>query len=178
MAFGLLLVRMVVGLLFAGHGVQKLFGWFGGPGREGAEAFLRSLRYRWGRGMAIAHGATETVAGALLALGFLTPLASAMVIGVMLNAIVVVHLPKGVWNTQGGFELPLVYAAAAAGLTFVGPGAWSIDRLIGFSPGPVASGLGAIALGVVAGLIALATRAPAREAAAGRAEGRDEREAA
>jgi putative oxidoreductase len=82
----------------------------------------------------------------------------AAIIGVMGNATVAMHLRNGLWNSNGGYELPLVYATVAAGLAFAGPGRWSVDRLIGFAPEPVMAGLGAIALGVVAGVIALATR--------------------
>jgi putative oxidoreductase len=158
MAIGLLVLRVIVGLLFVGHGTQKLFGWFGGHGPEGTATFLGSLGYRPSRRMALVAGVTETLAGAMLALGFLTPVASAAIIGVMVNATVAMHLRNGLWNSNGGYELPLVYATVAAGLAFAGPGRWSVDRLIGFAPEPVLAGVGAIALGVVAGVIALATR--------------------
>ena len=83
MDVGLLLLRLVVGALFVGHGTQKLFGWFGGHGPEGTGGFMHSLGYRPGRRAAMLAGAAETTAGALLVLGFLTPLASAIVVGVI-----------------------------------------------------------------------------------------------
>jgi putative oxidoreductase len=155
---GLLLLRIVVGALFVGHGTQKLFGWFGGHGPEGTGKFLGSLGYSPERPAAYLAGGAETTGGALLLLGFLTPLGSAMIIGVMVNASIAVHLPKGLWNSEGGFELPLVYATAAAALAFSGPGRYSIDRAIGWDLAGVWYGIGAIALGLVAAGFALVWR--------------------
>jgi putative oxidoreductase len=90
---GLLILRLVVGVLFVGHGAQKLFGWFGGHGREGTGSFFESLGLRPGR---------------LIALGLLTPVAPALLIAVMSVAVATVHWSKGVWATGGGFEYNLV----------------------------------------------------------------------
>lgn len=70
----------------------------------------------------------------MLTLGFLTPLGCAAIIGVMLNAIVSVHWPKGIWATNGGFEFPLTLAIVAAGIAFTGPGRVSVDRALGLTP--------------------------------------------
>ena len=83
---------------------------------------MQSLGYRNGRAAAVLAGLTEAVSGLMLVLGFLTPLTAAGIVGVMLTAIAAVHLRNGLWNTSGGIELPLVYAAAAAALGFTGPG--------------------------------------------------------
>ena len=160
MAVGLLILRGVVGALVAGHGAQKLFGLFGGDGIEGTAGFMESLRYRNGRVAAIAAGVAETVGGLLLILGFLTPLAAAAIIGVMLAAIATVHVRKGLWNTSGGMELPLVYAIVALALGFTGAGAFSVDRLLGLDLAGPAYGAVALVLGVFAGLYALAVRRP------------------
>jgi putative oxidoreductase len=152
MNLGLLIVRLVVGGLFFGHGTQKLFGWFDGHGLEGTGGFMESLGYTPGKRMAILAGATEAAGGAMLVLGLLTPLAAAMIIGVMVNAMIAVHAQNGVWNTGGGVELPLVYCAVVAGLAFVGPGSISIDNAIGLSITGVWYGLVAIALGVITGV--------------------------
>ena len=152
MNIGLLVLRLVVGGLFYGHGTQKLFGWFQGHGPDGTGGFLESLGYRPGRPMAIVAGATEAGAGMLLILGLFTPLAAAMIVGVMINATMAVHAGKGVWNSNGGYELPLVMSAAAACLAYVGPGSISVDRFIG---GPFQSylyGTAAIALGIIVGI--------------------------
>ena len=152
MSIGLLILRVVMGALFFGHGTQKLFGWFQGSGPEGTGGFFESLGYRPGKPMAIAAGVTEGSAGGLLILGALTPLAAAMIIGVMINAALSVHARNGVWNSNGGYELPLVFGAAAACLAFVGPGSVSVDHMIG---GPFQSylyGSAAVALGVIVGI--------------------------
>jgi putative oxidoreductase len=83
---GLLILRVVLGVALIGHGTQKLFGWFGGHGRRRTGAFFELLGYRPGALFAIIAGLSETGAGVLLAMGFLTPLAGAAVVGVMLNA--------------------------------------------------------------------------------------------
>src|SRR5205814_2724562 len=87
MSYGILLLRVVVGLAFVGHGTQKLFGWFGGYGPKGTGGFFASQGYRAGVLMAIAAGLAEAAGGTLLALGFVTPLARALLATVMVNAI-------------------------------------------------------------------------------------------
>jgi putative oxidoreductase len=166
MSIGLLILRGAVGVLFIGHGTQKLFGWFGGGGLRRTGPFFESQDYRPGRVMALLAGLAETGAGFLLVLGLFTPLAAAGVIGVMLNAGVAVHARNGVWNAAGGFELPLTNAAVATAIAFTGPGRYSIGNLIGFSPDPVASGLFALVLGVVSGIVLLGMRQAAPAALA------------
>ena len=113
MEYGLLLLRLVVGLLFAGHGAQKLFGWFGGGGPQGTTAFFSALGYRMPAAMAIVAGLSELGGGLMLATGFLTPLASFLLATVMLNAIATVVFPKGFF---GGYEFELTLAAVAIAL--------------------------------------------------------------
>jgi putative oxidoreductase len=161
MSIGMLILRLAVGLLFVGHGTQKLFGWFGGGGPDRTAGMFESLGYRPARPMAITGGLAETFGGLSLALGFLTPLGAAAIIGMMLNATLSVHLKNGIWNTKGGFELPLTNAAVATALAFGGPGKISLDYLIGFTPGDVVSGLLAVLLGGVIGLVVYASRRPA-----------------
>jgi len=150
MTVGLLVIRAVLGLLLVGHGVQKLFGWFGGQGLTGTAAFFDSVGYRPGRRMAILAGLSEVMGGALLALGMLTPLGAAIVIGVMVAA-VAVHVPNGLWVSNGGYETPLFYAVTAVGLGFTGPGSISFDQLLGLS-WPWHYGVSASALGLVVAL--------------------------
>ena len=160
MDFGLLVLRLVVGALFIGHGTQKLLGWFGGYGLEGTGGFMETLGYRPGKRYAVLGGISEAGGGLLLVLGLLTPLAAAMIIGVMINATLAVHAEKGVWNTNGGYELPLAFGAAAACLAYVGPGSVSADRLLG---GPFMSylyGSAAVALGVITGVAVHSLRRP------------------
>ncbi len=130
MGIGRVALRATVGGLFVGHGLQKLRGSFGGPGMAGTEAMMDSLRMHPPRVHAAAAGWTETVAGAMLAVGALTPAASAGLIGVMTTAIRKVHAPTGVWNTDGGWEFNAVMIAAAAALAEE-PGRGSVDAIFG-----------------------------------------------
>ena len=129
MSYGLLLLRLVVGLAFVGHGTQKLFGWLGGYGPQGTGGFMASQGYRAGVAMAVAAGLLETVGGGLLALGFATPLAGALLAIVMINAIASVTFKRGFML---GSELEIAYLTVAVSLAAVGPGRFSIDRAIGW----------------------------------------------
>ena len=165
---GLLLLRLVVGLLLAGHGSQKLFGMFGGHGLDGTGGFFHSVGFRPGRQKAVVAGLAELSGGLLLAIGLLTPLAAAAVIGTMAVA-ASVHVSKGLWGQNGGYELPLVYAAVAAVLAFTGPGSASLDNLLGIDDwSGVAAGVLAVAAGLLGALVVIsgARRALASEAPA------------
>ena len=164
MDLGLLVLRLLLGLLIAGHGAQKLFGLFGGHGLAGTGAFFESLGFRPGRTMAMIAGATELGAGLLLALGLFTPLAGAGVIGTLLVA-GSIHAGKGLWATEGGYELPLVYAVLGAVLALTGAGAFSLDAVLGLSWSSLAS-FGAIALGLVSGALVIAVSRKAAPVAA------------
>jgi putative oxidoreductase len=153
-----LILRLVVGLVFIGHGTQKLFGWFGGGGPQGTGGFFEKLGYRPGVPMAVIGGLSEAGGGVLIASGFLTPLGSAAIIGMMTSATLSVHLPKGFWNTNGGYEFPLTLATIGAALAFAGPSSYSLDSLIGWKLWGISYGVGAILLGVVGALALNALR--------------------
>ncbi len=148
MKLGLTILRVTIGGLFVGHGTQKLLGWFGGHGPEGTAQFFESQGLKPGAKHATAAGAAETAGGALIALGLLTPAAAAALIGVLSTAIQTVHLQNGPWNTDSGYEYPLVLLAAMVALADVGPGELSLDGAIGIdASGPVVALL-ALAAGV------------------------------
>lgn len=155
MDLALLVLRIVVGLFFAGHGAQKLFGAFGGSGPARTGQFFESLGLRPGRRHATVAGTAELAGGALLVLGLLTPFASAALIGVMAVAIITVHGPKGPWVSDGGYEFNAVMIAVAFALAGAGPGNWSLDNLIDWDITGTASALVALAAGVLGGLGAL-----------------------
>jgi putative oxidoreductase len=126
-----LLLRLVVGGFFVGHGTQKLFGWFGGSGVEATAEGFEQLGLRPGRRNAVAAGISEAGGGVALALGLATPAAAAALIGVMLTAIRTVHLKNGPWAADGGYEYNAVIVAAVALLAGVGPGPLSLDARLG-----------------------------------------------
>jgi putative oxidoreductase len=148
--------RTTIGALFIGHGTQKLFGWFGGGGLEGTGAHFEQAGLHPGRRNALAAGAAETGGGLLFALGAATPLAATALTGVMLTAIKTVHWPKGLWSSAGGYEYNLVLLAAVFGLTENGPGAWSIDGLLGRKRWGTLWALAALAAGAAGSAAVLA----------------------
>jgi putative oxidoreductase len=165
MRLGRLGARLVIGGLFIGHGTQKLFGSFGGPGLEGTEQMMSALEMRPTRQNALAAGVTETAGGAMVAAGLATPLAAAGLIGVMITAIRKVHLPNGPWAANGGYEYNLVLIAALAALADAGPGNISLDHLLGAEKSGTRWALLALGLGAAASTasIELGRRTPAPE---------------
>lgn len=157
MDIGLLLARVVFGLVMAAHGSQKLFGWFGGHGLAGTGGYFESLGFRPGRFFAMAAGGTELLGGLLLALGLLGPLGPAMIMAVMIVAVVTVHWSHGLFAQNNGFELPLLNMAGVAAIALIGNGAYSLDAALGLS-WPAEVIWAALGLGVIGGFANLAIR--------------------
>lgn len=172
MSFGRLVLRTVIGGLFVGHGSQKLFGSFSGPGLAGTDQMMTKLRLHPARTHSLAAGITETAGGALLVAGMATPAAAAGLIGTMITAIRTVHLKNGPWSSQGGYEYNLVLIAALLALVDGGPGKTSVDHRLGLDSSDARWALGALAAGAIAStlVVELGRRAAARKE-------RDEREA-
>ncbi|GGR01333.1 DoxX family protein [Streptomyces netropsis] len=156
-SLGLLLLRLMLGIIMVGHGTQKLFGWFGGPGIDGTAQFFGAYGYPAPKAMAFIAGLSETLGGLGLALGLLTPLAAAAVLGTMINALDVTwdggfFLPKGV-------EFTLLVAVAATSLALTGPGRYAADHYLPvLRANRLAYGVAAIALALVAGAVVLLIR--------------------
>ena len=152
---GLLVLRLVLGLTLAAHGAQKLFGWFEGPGLAGFAANLEELGVRPGRAWAIVAAAVEFGGGLLVALGLLTPIAALLLVGDLLIAILTVHLTRGFWNHDGGFEFPVALIGGLVAVSLIGPGSFSLDRVIRLALPEQATWL-AIVIVVLLGVIAAA----------------------
>ena len=142
------LLRVLIGGLFVGHGTQKLFGWFGGYGPDGTGQFFESIGIRPGRRNAMVAGASEAGGGALLALGLFTPLAGALITGVMAQAIRSLKMDKGPFAQDGGWELEAVLAAAALTFAEIGPGPVSLDHALGIEHSGPGWALLALAAGI------------------------------
>ena len=156
----LLVLRLVIGGLLAAHGAQKLFGWFGGFGLRATGGYLADLGFRPGVLFATLAGLAEAAGGLLLVLGLLTPLAGALLMGVLVVVAVAGHGSHGLWNHAGGYEYPLVLAVVAGAIGVAGPGVYALDSLL---PAPIAGfgiGLLGAAAGTAGGLLILLTRRP------------------
>jgi len=168
MDVGLLILRLVVGLTVAAHGTQKLFGWFGGYGLAGTGGFFeQNLGFRPGKVHAALAGLAELGGGLLIATGLSTPIGAALITTVMVVAVGSVHLPKGYWVNDGGFEYNALVVATVFSLACIGPGEYSIDAATGMVMSGLKVGLAAVVAGFVLGGGALLTRkapasAPAR----------------
>jgi putative oxidoreductase len=158
MDIGLLVLRTALGLILAAHGAQKLFGWFGGGGLNGVGSMLESMGFVPGRVQALLAGLSETAGGLLLAFGLLTPLAAALTLAVMGVAAISVHAKAGFFASKGGYEYTLLLGLAALSLAFTGPGAISLDALLGLSLAGPLWGIGALAAGLLGTALPLATR--------------------
>jgi len=163
---GLLLLRVGVGVTFSLHGMQKLFGWFGGAGRARTATWFASLGFGDGRSAALLAGVSELLGGLGLALGLGTPLAAAAVAGTMTTAALVNRAAHGFWSVDKGWELNGYLIVVAASLAVTGPGTLSLDTALGLGglplvgwlldPGPV--GVLLVAGGTLGGWLRWVTR--------------------
>ncbi|MEV7773637.1 DoxX family protein [Kitasatospora sp. NPDC086791] len=158
---GLLILRVVVGLLIAGHGVQKVSYRLGGNGLAGGTEEFRHDGFRGGTLTALAAGAGQIGSGLFLALGALTPAAAMVAMGVMTVALTVKR-PHGLWVQNDGYEYPLVLVVVSGALALTGPGRWSADHAVGLTAWPLRLSVAAVVLGPASGLL---TRAVLHRAA-------------
>ena len=130
-SLAVLILRLALGGLLSGHGAQKLFGHFEGPGLEDTSGWMESIGLRPGRLWAVLAGLSEFGGGVLMVLGLLNPIGPLGAIGSMVMATVKVHSDKPIWVTEGGAELPVTNMAIATALMLNGPGKYSLDRALG-----------------------------------------------
>lgn len=125
-----LALRIPVGIIFAAHGAQKLFGWFGGYGLEGTGGWMESIGLTPGVLMAFLAGSAEFFGGLALIVGLLTRPAALALSVAMLVAIFSVHIQNGLFMSNNGYEFGLALLAASVSLLFSGAGKASVDNLL------------------------------------------------
>jgi putative oxidoreductase len=160
---GLLVARLIFGVLMVGHGGQKLFGWLGGYGIAGTAGFFEQLGFRPGRLFVVTASLSEVVSGILIALGLFGPVGPALLLPVMIVAAVSVHWKGGLFAATNGIEVPLLYATGAVALALTGFGPFALDAGLGidhiWTP---ALKVAVLAVGAVGGVVNLLARRPAR----------------
>ena len=147
---GLLILRVVTGLAWCGHGTQKLFGWFGAKARGTLEDEFTHFGYHPPLLFGRLAGVTEVTAGLLLATGFATPVGAGLIAAVSVQAIAAVKWPNGPWIQDDGYEYLLVLAAIGIAFAFVGAGQLSLDAALG-------TGFAGVGAGVVSAAVAALT---------------------
>lgn len=162
-SIALLIARLILGFGLMAHGTQKLFGWFGGGGIAGTGGFFEGIGFRPGRLFALTAGLGETIGGLLTLLGLGGAVGPTLIVIVMLVAIFSVHISKGFFTANGGFELPLTNIGLAIAIAFGGNGLYSIDNALGlnFLTDPVQIWYALAAAAIAASLNLLARRKPA-----------------
>jgi putative oxidoreductase len=129
-SYSALALRLPLGIIFAAHGAQKLFGWFGGYGLEGTGQWMASIGLEPGVFLAALSGSAEFFGGLFLILGLLVR-PSALVLAVtMLVAIFSVHISNGLFMSNNGYEFALALLAGVVSLLISGGGRASVDKLI------------------------------------------------
>lgn len=158
---GLLVVRVVLGAILFAHGLQKLTGNWGGPDLDAYRDILASSGFDYAHALSIAGPVGEVIVGVLLVVGFVTPIAAAGAIAIMINAWC--YMQAGTPGLQffadqsgvtgSGVELETMLLAAAVGVVLTGPGLISLDVKRGWVRRPRFSAIGFLILGIAAGVV-------------------------
>jgi putative oxidoreductase len=148
------ILQVTVGLTFAAHGAQKLFGWWGGPGLVGWAGAMEHMGFRPAPLFAWLSALVEFVGGLMLAVGVLTPFVAAALVAQAVVIIGRAHWTNGFFNQHSGIEFPLLLAAGAAAVGIAGPSAISVDARLGFVVDPSIR-IALVIAGFVVGLLVL-----------------------
>ncbi|ABA75756.1 MULTISPECIES: DoxX family protein [Pseudomonas] len=128
--YGLTILRIAVGVIFAAHGSQKLFGLFGGYGLAGTAQYMESIGLTPGYLMATLAGGTEFFAGLALIIGLLVRPAALGLTFLSLVAIFTVHISNGLFMANNGYEFALALLGGSLAVLIEGAGKLSVDRAI------------------------------------------------
>ncbi|MCL1059255.1 DoxX family protein [Shewanella gelidimarina] len=121
-------LRILAGIIFAAHGAQKLFAWFGGYGLEGTGQWMDSIGMSPGFFMALLAGSAEFFGGLLLIIGLLTRPSAFVLAITMIVAILSVHIGNGLFLATNGYEFGLSLLAITLALLVQGGGKYSVDH--------------------------------------------------
>ena len=128
--YGLTVLRIFVGIIFAAHGSQKLFRWFGGGGLAGTAQWMESIGLAPGMLMAVLAGGTEFLGGLALIIGLLARPAALGLSFTLLVAIFSVHISNGLFMANNGYEFALALLGGTVAVLIEGAGKLSIDRAL------------------------------------------------
>ena len=128
--YGLTVLRIAVGVIFAAHGSQKLFGAFGGYGLAGTAQYMESIGLTPGYVMATLAGGTEFFGGLALIIGLLARPAALGLTFLSLVAIFTVHIGNGLFMANNGYEFALALLGGSIAVLIEGAGKLSVDRAI------------------------------------------------
>lgn len=128
---GVLIVRLALGATFVAHGSQKVFGWWEGPGFATWTGAIARMGLRPAQLWAAISAGVELAGGVLVILGLATPVASALLVAQSVYIIVRAHWSRGFFNGKGGIEFAMQLLASSLLIAAVGPGAISLDAVVG-----------------------------------------------
>lgn len=151
---GLLILRLVVGVTMLVHGLQKLVGWWSGPGIDGFEDILVSAGFDQARLLAYLSAGGEVAVGVLLIIGLVTPWAAAAAVAILINAWAYIQAaePGLAYFAADGVEFETVLAASAAAIVLTGPGRISLDSGRGWATRPRVGSVVVLLIGIAAGV--------------------------
>jgi putative oxidoreductase len=154
---GLLILRVGLGVVLGAHGLQKLFGWWGGPGLSGFKNSLSDVGYQHADVLSYVSAGGEVVAAVLLILGLFTPVAAAGALAFLLNGLLASisvrpHSHTFAYFLPDGHEYQITLIVAAAAVILSGPGRYGLDAGRGWAYRPFIGSFVALIAGIAAGV--------------------------